>query len=84
MQSLSTVTSKGQITIPVEIRRSLNIEPGDRVIVEEREGGVFLRTPESVVEQTAGILNAFVPARPFTPRDEREAFGQALAEDNAG
>ena len=27
----STVTSKGQTTIPGEIRRALNIQPGDRL-----------------------------------------------------
>lgn len=28
------VTSKGQLTLPVEIRRKLNIKPGDEVTVE--------------------------------------------------
>jgi AbrB family looped-hinge helix DNA binding protein len=28
----STVTSKGQTTIPQEIRRLLNIKPGDRLV----------------------------------------------------
>ncbi|HEY6986613.1 MAG TPA: AbrB/MazE/SpoVT family DNA-binding domain-containing protein [Rhodanobacteraceae bacterium] len=27
----ATVTSQGQITIPVEIRRAMNLKPGDRV-----------------------------------------------------
>lgn len=28
--STATLTSKGQITIPADVRRSLNVEPGDR------------------------------------------------------
>jgi len=28
---LSTVTSKGQVTIPIEVRRELQIEPGDKL-----------------------------------------------------
>jgi AbrB family looped-hinge helix DNA binding protein len=27
----ATITSQGQITIPVEIRRAMNLKPGDRV-----------------------------------------------------
>jgi len=39
----STVTSKGQITLPVEIRDQLGLEPGVVVSFELREGGAFLR-----------------------------------------
>ena len=28
----ATITSKGQITIPVEIRRQMNLAPQDRVV----------------------------------------------------
>lgn len=34
----ATITSKGQITIPVEVRRSLKLEPGDTVRFEVLEG----------------------------------------------
>jgi AbrB family looped-hinge helix DNA binding protein len=36
----ATVTSKGQITVPVEIRRSLGIKPGDKIRFEQQEGGI--------------------------------------------
>ncbi len=39
----STVSSKGQITLPVEIRDQLGLEPGVMVSFELREDGVFLR-----------------------------------------
>ncbi|MFL6262915.1 MAG: AbrB/MazE/SpoVT family DNA-binding domain-containing protein [Thermoanaerobaculia bacterium] len=39
----STVSSKGQITLPVEIRDQLGLEPGVVVSFEVREGGVLLR-----------------------------------------
>lgn len=28
----ATITSKGQITIPVQVRKALGLEPGDRVV----------------------------------------------------
>lgn len=33
---LSTVTSKGQATIPVEIRNALHLKPGDKITFEIR------------------------------------------------
>lgn len=39
----STVSSKGQITVPAPIRDRLGLRPGTRVIFELRNGGVFMR-----------------------------------------
>lgn len=39
----ATVTSKGQLTIPKEVRERLNIEPGEKVVFRfDEEGGVRL------------------------------------------
>ena len=38
---LAKVTSKGQVTIPVEIRRKLGIKNGDKVLFME-EGGIYM------------------------------------------
>jgi antitoxin PrlF len=37
------VTTKGQVTIPKEIREALGIEPGDEVVFEASDGGYELR-----------------------------------------
>jgi len=37
------VTSKGQVTIPKEIREALGIEPGDEVAFERTEEGYEIR-----------------------------------------
>jgi len=39
--STATLTTKGQITIPVDVRRALNVEAGDRVEFVEIEPGRF-------------------------------------------
>lgn len=39
--STATVTSKGQITIPADVRQALQLEPGDRVEFLEVEPGRF-------------------------------------------
>ena len=43
--SAATVTSKGQITIPVDVRQALRIEAGDRVEFIEVEPGRFELVP---------------------------------------
>ncbi len=39
--STATLTSKGQITIPANVRRALKVETGDRVEFVEIESGRF-------------------------------------------
>jgi AbrB family looped-hinge helix DNA binding protein len=57
----STVTSKGQITIPKEIRRALGIRQGSRVSFAQKAGKIELRVvhhaPEIVVSGF-GMLDA--------------------------
>ncbi len=57
MQQEAKVTSKGQVTIPKEIRRVLGIDEGDSIIFEADESGVHIRParPTSVFAQYAGI-----------------------------
>jgi len=38
----ATVTSKGQITIPLEVRQALHVEAGDRVEFVQIEPGQFM------------------------------------------
>jgi len=40
--TVATITSKGQITIPAEVRRALAVDAGDRVEFVALEPGQFL------------------------------------------
>lgn len=53
------VTSKGQITIPREVRRRLGVRTGDRVVFEEDEKGMRIAPvrEESPFAKYAGIGN---------------------------
>lgn len=44
------VTRKGQITIPMEIRRKFSIEEGSRVEVVEEEGMIVIRKRPSIFD----------------------------------
>jgi antitoxin PrlF len=49
--STATVTSKGQITIPADVRQALQVEAGDRVEFLEVEPGRF-----EVVAATRSVM----------------------------
>lgn len=56
---VAKLTSKGQITIPAEIRRALGVRPGDRLRFEEGEDGIHLarEATENPFEKWRGIGN---------------------------
>jgi len=53
------VTTKGQVTIPKEIRDRLGIEPGDEIDFEETDDGYVLRksTDENPFEKWRGVAD---------------------------
>ena len=53
----STITSKGQITLPKTIRERLQVAPGDRIdFVVEDNGLVVVRPARSRLRQLRGML----------------------------
>lgn len=56
--SESTVTSKGQITIPVDIRVSLSLHAGERVVFNTLEDGtVIMRAKNKSILDLEGSLS---------------------------
>jgi len=45
---LAKVTSKGQITIPLTIRKSLQLKTGDKVFFEESKGKVYIANASQI------------------------------------
>lgn len=54
----SSVTTKGQVTIPIELRQKLGIKPGDRVGFVEEGDRIVLRREETEVEAVFGLVTA--------------------------
>jgi AbrB family looped-hinge helix DNA binding protein len=55
----STVSAKGQVTIPVEVRERLGLETGTVVLFDLRADGAFLRKGshgEHPVDKVFGVL----------------------------
>jgi antitoxin PrlF len=60
----STLTSKGQTTIPKEIRDFLNIHPGDPIDFIISKEGVLMRPASIDISELKGILPK--PKKPVT------------------
>ena len=56
----STLTSKGQVTIPAEVRRRLGLKPGDRVAFVVDADEVRLVRQETRIEAAFGLCKADV------------------------
>jgi len=54
----SSVTAKGQVTIPAELREKLGIKPGDRVGFVDEGDKVLLQRQETAIESMFGIVKA--------------------------
>ncbi|HVZ84854.1 MAG TPA: AbrB/MazE/SpoVT family DNA-binding domain-containing protein [Terracidiphilus sp.] len=53
----ASVTSKGQITIPIEIRKKLGVKPGVRLqFIENSAGEIVLTTKTGSLEDLKGIV----------------------------
>lgn len=53
--SITKLSSKGQITIPKKIRDKLELEPGDKVLVEAKERLAVIRPLRKPSESMKGI-----------------------------
>lgn len=77
----ATLTSKGQITIPVQVRTALGLETGDRVEFVEMEDGQFsIIATSKTVHDLKGLIPK--PAKAVSLEDMNRAVAAQGA--NAG
>lgn len=57
MQKQAKITGKGQITVPIQVRRILGVRQGDRLLFESDSEGVHIRPLRSqrALEKYRGI-----------------------------
>lgn len=69
----ATLTSKGQLTLPKEVRQALGVGPGDRVDFVRMEDGNFAVMPATKsVKALKGIIPK--PKKPVTLEDMDRAI----------
>lgn len=59
MKTEAKVTSKGQITVPKEIREALGVGPGDTIVFERNGGNISVRPvrPKGVFAKYRGTVD---------------------------
>jgi antitoxin PrlF len=64
MQKQATITSKGQITVPREVRRALGVKSGDKLLFESDGKGMRVRPlrTKSAFSKFRGIGNPEIPS----------------------
>ena len=81
MTIFGSVTSKGQTTIPKEIRDRLGLEAGTRIEWSIENGKATLRPRKIRAVDLAGILHR-PGMKPLTIEEMDEAIMDAVAEDD--
>lgn len=83
MGAFTTMTSKGQITIPSEVRDALKLEPGTRFYVSARKGQVVAIPKNKRLMDFAGILGRPPTGEVLTVEAMSNAVADAIIEDDA-
>ena len=75
--SLSTLTSKGQITIPKGLRESMSIDTGDKVefIINEQNEVVIKPITKKAID-VFGQLSKYKKDKPVSIEEMNEAMGK--------
>jgi antitoxin PrlF len=79
-EEISTITSKGQTTVPKSVRQALGVQEGDQIAFRVDETGVTLRRAEETRDDPAiasflSFLSRDIEANP----DKLQAFPPQLA-----
>jgi AbrB family looped-hinge helix DNA binding protein len=81
--SKATLTSKGQVTVPREIRERLGLSAGDKLLFEVEDGSIRLKVLKS---RSLGELQGSLPAKhPYPGKEgEREAARRSVGRRTLG
>jgi len=71
------VTSKGQVTIPAEVRRLLGVQPGEQVVFRIQDDKVEISRASMSLEEVFGSV------QPLNRPEDFEAIRKAVREERA-
>jgi len=61
MNSVSKITSKGQLTVPYYIRNKFGFNTGDTIEFEEKDDYVIIRKPKNLMDYIGCLNGANLP-----------------------
>ncbi|HVK89881.1 MAG TPA: AbrB/MazE/SpoVT family DNA-binding domain-containing protein [Mycoplana sp.] len=83
MGAFTTLTTKGQLTIPKDVREALNLKPGTRFYVSVRNGQVVAIPKNKKLADLAGVLGDPPNGGRLSIEEMKEAVMDAAAADDA-
>ena len=75
----TTITQKGQVTIPVHIRKKLSIKTGQKVIFEERGDEIIVKA----VPDFLTLIGSLKTNKKYDKRKADQAIGKYLAKQHS-
>lgn len=72
---ITTVTAKGQITLPAEIRKKRGIKPGDKIQVVEEKGEIKV----APIPDFFSLRGSLKSEKKYDRKKARKAIGKYLA-----
>ena len=74
---VTTMTQRGQVTVPAEVRRLLGLKPRDKVAFEIEDGEVQIRAVSFTLE------SAFGSVKPLKGRQDFKAASRAARDEHS-
>lgn len=76
--SAATLTSKGQTTIPADIRKGMGLEPGDKIEFHLlSDGSATMRAKRGTLKDFVGVLHR-AGQKPASPEDMDKGIAKAM------
>jgi len=82
MEARARMTSKGQVTVPVEVRRALGVEAGDMLVFEVAGTYATVRKRRPTLEVAEEVRARYLGGRAPRPITNREAIEEHFASEN--
>lgn len=80
--AIATITSKGQLTVPVDVRQKMGLGPGSRVEFVEHDDGTYSFVPLTrSITELKGMFKWDGPT--ITVEQMNEAIAESAAESGA-
>jgi len=80
-EMLSSVSPKGQVTLPIAIRRQLGIKPKDKVAFHFEHGKLELTPAPAALAESYQAIPALKPPRSW--KEIETLVGEEIAQDTA-
>lgn len=81
---ISTLTAKGQVTIPKEIRKALGLQPLEKIIIVVEGGQAIIRPLRGSILDIGGTVRIPAAEKPIRFRSVRDEVKKKIAAKVAG